>query len=434
MATCPYTPDDLTRLFELDAELVRCPFPLYDVLREQAPVAHSARLGGYVVTRYDDIMEILRDTATFSSAMASGPNSVTGLAKKLIEDPATDPKLRAQAERRLRIAESPVLLFTDPPLHKRQRDLVRNAFGARRIKLLEPDVRTLTDKLLDGLVAACADGPVDIVPAFSIPLPMTVIATMLGVPPQHMDTFKRWSNAFTAGVGAVEQSSEQIAEIFDAVDTFYDYFTDEIELRRGDPRDDLLTDLVTARTRDAEPLSVDEILQMLVQFLVAGNETTTNMATSLLARLAAEPDLAARVRANPALVVPLVDEMLRVEAPVQGMFRFTTTDAEVGGVTIPANSVVWVVYGSGNRDPSAFTEPDRVDLEADRALHLTFAQFEHFCLGANVAKLELRIAIEHLLARFTDLRLAADPDALPYHRSFVLRGIASLPLHLTPAR
>ncbi|MGQ0464190.1 MAG: cytochrome P450 [Sporichthyaceae bacterium] len=433
MATCPYTPDDLTRLFELDAELVRCPFPLYDVLRKQAPVTLNARLNGYVVTRYDDIMEILRDTATFSSAMASGPNSVSGLAKRLLENPDTDPKLRAQAERRLRIAESPVLLFTDPPLHKRQRDLVRNAFGARRIKLLEPDVRTLTDELLDGLVAASADGPVDVVPTFSIPLPMTVIATMLGVPPAHMDTFKRWSNAFTAGVGAVEQSPEQTAEIFDAVDTFYDYFTREIELRQTAPQDDLLTDLVQARTRDEAPLTVDEILQMLVQFLVAGNETTTNMATTILARLAADPELAARVRANSALIGPLIEEMLRIEAPVQGMFRFTTGDAVVGGVSIPAKSVVWLVYGSGNRDPQAFPQPDAVDLEADRALHLAFAQFEHFCLGANVAKLELRIAVEHLLARFSDLRLATDPDDLPYHPSFVLRGMSSLPLHLTPA-
>ncbi|HEX3610248.1 MAG TPA: cytochrome P450 [Sporichthyaceae bacterium] len=433
MATCPYTPDDLTRLFELDGELVRCPFPLYDVLREQAPVTHNTRLGGWVVTRYHDIMEILRDTATFSSAMASGPSSVTGLARKLIDDPATAPRLRAQAERRLRIAESPVLLFTDPPLHKRQRDLVRNAFGARRIKLLEPDVRALTEELLDRLVEAAAHGPVDVVPMFSIPLPMTVIATMLGVPPSHMDTFKRWSNAFTAGVGAVDQTAEQIAEIFEAVDNFYDYFTDQIESRRSEPRDDLLTDLVSARTRDAEPLRVEEILQMLVQFLVAGNETTTNMATTLLARLASDPELAQRVRSNAALVGPLVEEMLRIEAPVQGMFRLSTADATVGGTSIPANSLIWLVYGSGNRDPSTFSEPEHVDLEADRALHLAFAQFEHFCLGANVAKLELRIAVEYLLARFADLRPAGDPAGLPYHRSFILRGISSLPLHLTPA-
>ena len=432
MTGCPYSPGDLDRLLALDTDLVRCPFPLYEVLREHAPVVRNERLGGYVVTRYADIMEILRDTTTFSSAMASGPSSVSALAKTLIADPATSPRLRAQAERRLRIAESPVLLFTDPPLHKRQRDLVRNAFGARRVKLLEPDVRVLTDELLEGLAQAAPNGPVDVVPMFSIPLPMTVIATLLGVPPQHMDEFKRWSNAFTAGVGGLEQSPEAVAEIFEAVDNFYDYFTAEIEARRTDPRDDLLTDLVSARTRDEEPLSLDEILQMLVQFLVAGNETTTNMATTLLFQLASDPDLAQRVRANPALVSPLVEEMLRVEAPVQGMFRVSTADSKIGDVEVPAGSLLWLVYGSGNRDEQAFTGADEIDLEADRGLNLTFAQFEHFCLGANIAKLELRIAVEHLLARFSDLRLAVDAETLTYHRSFVLRGPTTLPLHLTP--
>ncbi|MBA3743315.1 cytochrome P450 [Sporichthya sp.] len=428
MTECPYVPADLTRLIEGDAALVRCPFPLYDVLREQAPVTRNDRLNAYVVTRYDDVIEVLKDTDTYSSAMASGPNSVTGLANKLLADPATPAKLRAQAERRLKLSESPVLLFTDPPLHKRQRALVSAAFSPKRVKALEPEVRRLTEELIDGFLA---DGKVDLVPQFSIPLPMTVIATLLGVPPSDMDQFKRWSNAFTAGVGSVDQSAEDVAGIFDEVDTFYDYFTREIELRRVEPQDDLLTDLVAARMEGEAPLTLDEILQMLVQFLVAGNETTTNSVTTLMFALAQDPELADRVRSNPALVAPLVEEMLRVEAPVQGMFRVSTADSIIAGVEIPAGSVLWLVYGSANRDPGTFPDPAALKLDGDRAPHVTFARFEHFCLGSSIARLELRIAAELLLERLNDIALDCPADEVPYHRSFVLRGPASLPLTFT---
>jgi cytochrome P450 len=425
---CPYTPADLTRLLSGDPALTRCPFPLYDVLREQAPVVRNEKLNAFVVSRYADVVEVLRDPVTFSSAMASGPSSVTGLAKEIIADPDSPAELRAQAERRLRIAESPVLLFTDPPLHKRQRTLVSAAFSAKRIKQLEPEVRRLTGELIDAFVA---DGTVELVAQFSIQLPMTVIAVLLGVPPSEMAMFKRWSNAFTAGVGAVEQTEDQIATIFAEVDTFYSYFTEQIDSRRHTPKDDLLTDLVAARMDGEAPLALDEILQMLVQFLVAGNETTTNAITTLMYYLARDPALAQRVRENTALVEPLVEEMLRVEAPVQGMFRVATVDSTVGGVDVPAGSLLWLVYGSANRDPDAYADAGTLDLEADRAPHLTFARFEHFCLGASIARLELRVAAELLLARLDDIRPACPAHELTYHRSFVLRGLAALPLEFT---
>ncbi|HEY3604732.1 MAG TPA: cytochrome P450 [Sporichthyaceae bacterium] len=428
MADCPYTPADLTRLLSGDPALTRCPFPLYDVLRAEAPVVHNERLNAFVVSRYAEVVGVLRDPVTYSSAMASGPSSVTGLAKEIIADPDSPAVLRGQAERRLRIAQSPVLLFTDPPLHKRQRTLVSAAFSAKRVKQLEPEVRRLTGELIDTFIA---DGTVDLVTQFSIQLPMTVIAVLLGVPPSEMAMFKRWSNAFTAGVGAVEQTEDQIATIFAEVDTFYSYFTEQIERRRHTPQDDLLTDLVAARLDGEAPLALDEILQMLVQFLVAGNETTTNAITTLMYYLARDPALAARVRDNAALVDPLVEEMLRVEAPVQGMFRVSTADSTVGGVPVPAGSLLWLVYGSANRDPDAFADAGAIDLDADRAAHLTFARFEHFCLGASIARLELRVAAELLLARLDDIQLACPDDELTYHRSFVLRGLAGLPLSFT---
>lgn len=427
---CPQAQSDLTRLIELDPELLRCPFPLYEQLRTQAPVMFNERLNAWVVSRHDDIVEVLRDTETFSSAAASGASSTNGIAQRIVDDPASPEPLRQQALRRLRLAKSPVLLFTDPPLHKRQRLLVSAAFHPRRVKQLEPEVRRLSHELIDGFAAR---GEVELVQEFSLHLPMTIIASMIGVPAEMYATFKRWSNAFTAGTGSLDQPPEALADIFSAVDEFYDYFTEQIQARQAEPRDDLLTDLVTAREDGEEALTIDEMLQMLVQFLVAGNETTTNMLTGLMHRLAADPELQDRVRADVSMVKPLVEEGLRLESPVQGMFRSTTRDTVVGGQPIPAGSNVWLVYASANRDAGVFDNPDDIDLEAERPPHLAFSRGEHFCLGANIAKLELNVGLEILLDRLHDIRLADESADVTYHRSFILRGIAQLPLRFTPS-
>jgi len=424
---CPYNPADLGKLLAGDPDLVRCPWPLYDVLRDQDPVAYAERLGAYVVTRYADAVEVLRDHDTFSSTMASGPSSVTGLAQRLVDDPATPEVLRAQAARRLRMAKTPVLLLTDPPQHKRQRALVAPAFSPRRINALEPEIRRFANDLIDGFAAR---GEVELVSEFSLPLPMTVIATMLGVPPEHMSDFKRWADAFTAGVGA-DRAPAEIAQMFADIDAFYDYFTAEIESRRAEPRDDLLTDLIQARMDAEEPLSVDEILLMLSQFLVGGHETTTLMITSAAYRFATDPALADRVRAEPALIPGLIDEMLRLDAPVQGMFRLTTRPARIGDVDLPAGALVWIVFGSANRDPEAFVDPDYIAAGSSRPPHLTFGRFEHFCLGSSVARLELRLATELLLQRLPDLALACGAAELRRHGSFVLHGYPALPLRFT---
>ena len=198
-APCPHTPADLSRLLALEPDLVRCPYPLYDVLRQEAPVAFNERLNAYAVTRYADVIEVLRDPATYSSAMASGPTSVTGLAQRIVDDPAQPERLRAQAARRLRMARTPVLLLTDPPQHKRQRSLLSAAFTPRRIAALEPEVRAIAHGMID---AFAPRGAVELVREFALPLPMTVIAGMLGVPPADLADFKRWADAFTAGVGS----------------------------------------------------------------------------------------------------------------------------------------------------------------------------------------------------------------------------------------
>lgn len=428
--SCPYSVEDSDRLFSLDQTVLRCPFPLYEVLRAEAPVHYNDRLRGWMVTRYEDIEEVVRDTETYSSEAASGSSSVTGLARSIAADPDKPAELRRQAERRIQLSQSRVLLFTDPPLHKRQRVLVSAAFHPRRLTKLEPSIRELADELVGGFVGR---PQVDLMQEYALPIPMTVIARLLGVPPEMMKTFKRWSDAFTAGVGALEQSLEKQIAIFQSVDEFYDYFTRELELRRTEPRDDLLTDLVAARMDNEAPLSLDEMLQMLVQFLVAGNETTTTMITTTATRLATDLDLQQRLRADRSLIKPFIEEMLRLESPVQGLFRTTTRETVLAGQTIPERAPVFLVFGSANHDAAAFENPDELLLDGDRGPHLAFSRGEHFCLGANLARLELTVALDVLLTRFAEFRFAGDRAGIPVYPSFVFHGATALPVQLTPA-
>ncbi len=394
-------------------------------------MAWSPRLHAWVVSRYDDIVEVVRDPETFSSRIASGPSSVTALARRLIDDPATSPTLRQQAERRLGLSQSPVLLVCDPPMHKRQRALVSRGFTPRRVGLMEPEVRRISTALIDAFIDT---GSVELVSQFSVQLPMAVIAGVLGVPTSMLASFKRWSNAFTEGVGALEQSPAKLVEIFAAVDEFYDYFTEQIARRRAEPADDLLSDLIAARFEDEDPLSLDEILQMLTQFLVAGNETTANLLTNVAYELARNPELAARLRQDVGLIPPFVEEMLRLESPVQGLFRTATRDAVVGEVKVRAEENLFLLYASANRDAAAFGgQAGELVFDSDEhGRHLAFGRGEHFCIGASVARLEARVGLEELLKRLDRIRPAGELDEPRLHSSFVLRGLAQLPLTFDP--
>ncbi|NKQ54285.1 cytochrome P450 [Amycolatopsis sp. K13G38] len=409
--------------------MARCPHLAYGPMREEGKPLWIERVQAYALTRYDDIVEVLRSPERFSSAMASGPGSVTPLARRLVADPGTGPLLRARAQRRLDISASVVLLNADPPLHSRQRKLVNRAFTARRVLAMEPSVRRLADDLLDAFIG---DGRAEMVGQFSILMPMTVIADILGVPPEMHPTFKRWSDAFVAGTGSMSLGDEAIAELFACVDEFYDYFTDRIAERRENPTDDLLSAIISARIDGETPLTQNEMLQMLVQFLVAGNETTTSLLTSVMFKLVGEPELMAAVRADRELVPVVIEEVLRLETPVQGIFRTANEDVEIGGVLIPKGSNIYLVYGSANRDEKAFRDPD--ELRTDRASegnHLAFGKGEHFCLGAPIARLEARVGINAWLDRTTEISLDANPGDIEYLPSFAQHAIKRLPLRFT---
>lgn len=431
MTHCPVARDTITpefpisSLLQLEEESVRCPFPAYAHLRDDHPVVWSDKLNAWLVSRYDDIRTVLKDPLLFSSHFASGRTSVTGLAEKIIQDDSYPEDTRRQATRRVELARSRVLLNADPPLHKRQRGLVAMAFTPRRVKEMEPEFHQIVDDLIDGFID---DGRVELMAQFAMQLPMRVIARIMGVPHEMMGSFKEWTVAFTKGVGALNLPRDEQIDLFANVNAFYDYFTDELAKRRENPTDDLLTDLLNARMGGEDPLTEDEILQMLVQFLIAGNETTTNLIGSTVKMLVDDPELMRQVRGDLGRIPAVIEEALRLEAPAQGLFRHATEATSVGGVEIAQDDMLYLVYASGNRDETAFPEAESVLLDGTRGHHLAFGRGEHVCLGSNLARREAAISITSLLERLDDLAYA-DADAVtPYFPSFALRGPLELPL------
>jgi len=380
------------------------PYPVFARAQREAPVFFSQRFNLWVVTRYADIWTVLKNPAHYSSAQstavrAAPPREVQQVLKEGYPEVAT-------------------LVTSDPPAHTRFRSLVNKAFTPRRIAEKEGRIRAIALELIDGFEA---DERADFVWQFAYPLPMTVIAEILGVPPADMGRFKGWSDR------AVERLSvglpvERQVECARAIVEFQHYFSERIEERQQEPRDDMLSDLVRARIEGQEPLSRAEMLSILQQLLVAGNETTTHMLGSLIVLLLESPERWQAVRGNAELAARAVEEALRMEAPVQGLFRTTTCEVELGGVTLPPGSQLQLLYAAGNRDANEFPQPEAFELTRPNAnSHLAFGGGEHFCLGAALARLEGRIALQVLGARLPNLRLEPG-QSFTHVPHFFMRG------------
>ncbi len=423
----------LDRLIDRDQEQLACPYPLFADLRDGSPVHWSEHLGAWVLTRYDDVLAVLHDTARFSSLMPTGPERrgrVMGRAlAELSVDPAMAPYLAyAQSQ-----GMAAVLLNADPPDHVRQRKLVNAAFRPRRLAALEPFITDVARRLAADLAAALAavrpaggGAGVDVVSSFAVALPMTVIAAALGVPTAELATFKRWSDDLVMPVGNQAPTVDQVRAYLVTNQEFGQYFAARIAERQATPTEDILSDVANAVLPAGERLTLAEQLSMLTQFLVAGNETTTKLLTNMINQLALSPALQARVRADPSLVEPLVEESLRFEAPVGGLFRRALVDVEIGGQLIPAGQHVWVLYAAANRDGCRFADPDAFDPDRPNAKdHLAFGHGEHYCLGVGLARAEARIGINAVLDAVDHLALVPD-QPVEYEDTFVLRGLRHL--------
>ncbi|HLH21803.1 MAG TPA: cytochrome P450 [Chloroflexota bacterium] len=361
------------------------PYPFYALLRQQGAVAYTEPLRAWSVVGYAEALELLRTPAVFSSdvdryggGQGAGAQNILGL---------------------------------DPPRHTQLRELVSRAFTPRRVAELEPTITRLTDELLD---AAVPTGQMDVVDDLAYPLPVSVIALLLGVPPADRARFKRWSDVIVAHLNRnlVEAAAPEPPALAQAHAEFRAYFLDEIAARRQQPRDDLVSALVAAEV-DGQQLTPDELLAFCRLLLVAGNETTTNLIGNAVRCFLDFPEQTAPVRQNLALVPAYIEEVLRFRSPVQGTRRWTNVDAPLGGKTIPAGQLVLVWLAAANRDPAAFPDPDRFDPTREPNRHLAFGHGPHFCLGAPLARLEARVALTALLQRLPNLRRADDAPLEP---------------------
>jgi cytochrome P450 len=405
-----------------DPAVLECPYPFYEALRTEARVHQVPGIGLFLVSRYEDVMEALRTPEVFSSDMSkAGSGSVVGMFS-----PPPSAEIREILARGFPTANT--LLTNDPPSHSHYRALVAKAFSPRRVSKMERDIRGLADDLVDAFVD---DGEVELVTQFAVPLPLTVIADALGVPRRDLDRFKVWSDDAVAPLGNILDHARQV-EIAKSFVEFQHYFAAKIDERRAEPQDDMLTDLVEARV-DGKALDVPELLSIVQQMLVAGNETTTKLIGSAMLLLLEHDEAMAAVRADPTLISHVVEEALRLESPVQGMFRVAAVDTELGGTAIPAGSPLVLLYASANRDDDVFGCPADFDLgRTNVRQHLAFGQGPHFCVGAALSRAEARVAFEVLLERLDKIRLGR-PEPPAHEPSLVLRGLKELWLAFEPA-
>jgi cytochrome P450 len=366
------------------------PFPWYARMRASEPVAYDRHWGSYSVFRYADVQRVLSEHATFSSNRTGGQEAQHPLSASLIS--------------------------SDPPRHRQLRNLVSQAFTPRAVAALEPRIAQIVDELLDAVAPLSR---MDVVDDLAYPLPVIVIAELLGIPAADRDRFKAWSDSVVTGQAGAQRGNLQREMAM--------YFMQTIERRRHEPGDgDLITALLGAEV-DGQKLTEMELLGFCMLLLVAGNETTTNLIGNAILCFDEQPEVYERLRADPALLPGAIEEVLRYRSPVQAMDRVTSTETVVGDVTMPAGTWVSAWIGSANRDEEQFPAADTFDITRMPNKHVAFGQGVHFCLGAPLARLEARVALGALLERLRDIRRVPDVELEPL-QSTIVYGVRHLPV------
>ena len=399
------------RRYELYSDEFRAdPYAVFAQMRERDPVFRQPGMDGetpiWFVTRHDDVAAVLLDDERF------------------VRDPRlalTEEQLDAMAAPPAVAAIDNHMLNRDGDDHRRLRRLVTKAFTPKMVEQLRPRIQQIADELVD---AAEARGSMDASADYAFPLPITVIAEMLGVPHEDQDRFREWSDAIiTPAIGA-----EALERFFEQMGEFVEYLTDLFAARRAEPRDDLVSALLAARDAD-DALSEEEVFGTVVLLIVAGHETTVGLIGNAVLNLLDHPEQLALLREDPSLVPAAVEEVLRYEGPVERTLnRWAATDVELGGQTIRRGELVIAIVNSAGRDSERFDEPDRLDVTRTDTRHLAFGRGSHYCLGAPLARLEAEIALETLFRRLPGLRLAAPREQLEWRATPGFRRLVTLPV------
>jgi len=394
---------------EVGPDYVQDPYPLYAALREQAPVSRVRMPGGtetWLVTQYEDVRAALADPRLhkdYRELDELNPNA--GL-------PPTSSVGAMRAS----------MLSRDPPDHTRLRRLVSKAFTPRRIEALRPRIAGITAGLLDAMEDAGPD--VDLLESLAVPLPVTVICEMLGIPSQDREDFRGWTQVLIGTPGVA-------ADVFTAASTaMFEYILRLLASKRAASGDDLLSALIQARD-DGDRLDENELLSTVFLLLVAGHDTTVNLIGTGTLALLTHPAELARLRHDATLIPQAVEELLRFASPVNhATYRFAAQDVRIGGTVIPRGDLVLVAISSANHDPERFSDPDVLDLSRDPGGHVAFGQGTHYCLGAPLARIEGEIAFGALLERFSDIELAVPAESLRFRPGTLIRGLESLPVRV----
>jgi pimeloyl-[acyl-carrier protein] synthase len=427
---------DRLSLSNLQREEIRVnPYPFYELLRAQDPIHWDEEMGFWVLTRYADIDALYTDQR-FSRAQ--------GLMRGFERLSNTDQHIA----RPVYHSFSKTVFYADPPYHTHLRGLMNNAFTPRRVEQLRPTIQKLVDDLLD---AVQPKGGMDVVHDLAYPLPVMVIAELLGLPAGDRARFKKWSDDLFAILGTVRHKSPHLLErAAQSLEEMTDYVRSLSKKRREHPREDLLSALLsvtgaesgsscphhiqTSQTsgelvREQKPsssLTEDELVANINILLSTGHETTTHLIGNGILALLQHPHQMQKIQSQPALLTPAIEEMLRYDNPVQITYRSALQDAEMNGCPIRKGDLVNTVIGSANRDPERFKNPDTFDITRNDGRHLSFGLGIHFCIGASLVRLEAEIAFGAILRRFPDLRLAT--DRLEWQEHPIFRGLKSLPV------
>ncbi len=409
-------------LFDIGTQ--QCPYDAYKTLRDEAPAYQCPFSGMYVITRFEDVRRVLTDTENFT-------NEITYLTD------ATEPSERAK-----RVTETfqnegwvpaKTLAGRDDPDHKALRAVFNDAFRPKKIEALDDEVRDLAYRLIDDFIA---DGHCDWVRQFAIPLPLLIIGRQMGANPDDIWQIKEWTEAFFHRISLMQSEDEELASVRKEIEAQH-YFQPIFEHLREHPDDSLLSSLVNTVIEEwGRPMTDNELhAEMMADTFVGGSETTTNAISSGVKLLIEHPEVWQQLKGDPdRYLKPFIEEVLRLESPVQSLMRATAKDVEIGGTTIPAGSLVNVRYAAANRDERRFELPDEIDLDRDKpGAHMAFGSGKHHCLGAPLARRELYWTFKAVVDRIDEMWFAEGKNDFSYHPHYLLRSLKALHIEFRPA-